>query len=125
MSVRIPIITLYGNLVVPIQGTIDDSMMSLLHGDVMSRIESDAPKGLIVDVSGIELMDSYVTRNIRDLALTARLMGLRSIVSGLRPEVAITLVEMGLEIPGVQTTLNVERALALLSAETDTEAPRA
>jgi rsbT antagonist protein RsbS len=121
MSVRIPIINLYDNLVVPIQGRVEDSMMSLLHGDVMSRIETDNPRGLIIDVSGIEVMDTYLTRNIRDLALTARLMGLQSVVSGLRPEVAITLIEMGLEIQGVQTALNVERALAILSTDDDVE----
>jgi rsbT antagonist protein RsbS len=114
-TMRIPIIQLYGNLVVPIQGSVDDATMTLLHNDVMHRIEACGARGLVIDVSGIELMDSYLTRNIRDLALTARLMGLRSVVSGLMPEVAITVIEMGLEIPGVETALNVERALDLLS----------
>ena len=59
----------------------------------------------------MDLMDSFLTRNIRDLALTARLMGVNTVVSGLQPAVAITLVEMGMEIPGIKTTLNLERAL--------------
>jgi rsbT antagonist protein RsbS len=60
------------------------------------------------------VLDSYMTRNLRDLALSARLMGVTAVVSGLRPAVAITLIEMGLEIPGVYTALDLERALELL-----------
>jgi rsbT antagonist protein RsbS len=114
-SDRIPIINLYSNLIVPIQGAIGDNVMAQLQEDVTRRIEGGGAKGLVIDVSGIEIMDSFMTRNIRDLALTARLMGVHTVVSGLRPAVAITLVEMGLEIPGIQTTLNLERAIECLA----------
>lgn len=114
-SERIPIINLYSNLIVPIQGAIGDNVMAQLQEDVTRRIEGGDAKGLVIDVSGIEIMDSFMTRNIRDLALTARLMGVHTVVSGLRPAVAITLVEMGLEIPGIQTTLNLERAIECLA----------
>jgi rsbT antagonist protein RsbS len=112
---RIPIINLYANLIVPIQGTIGDNAMAQLTDDVTRRIEGDCARGLVIDVSGVALMDSFITRNIRDLALTARLMGVNTVVSGLQPAVAITLVEMGLEIQGLQTTLNLERALEHLA----------
>ena len=112
---RIPIINLYANLIVPIQGTIGDNAMAQLTDDVTRRIEGDGARGLVIDVSGVALMDSFITRNIRDLALTARLMGVNTVVSGLQPAVAITLVEMGLEIQGLQTTLNLERALEHLA----------
>jgi rsbT antagonist protein RsbS len=108
---RIPIINLYSNLIVPIQGAIGDVEMTQLTEDVTGRIEKDGARGLVIDVSGVALMDSFITRNIRDLALTARLMGVWTVVSGLQPAVAITLVEMGLEIQGLDTTLNLERAL--------------
>jgi rsbT antagonist protein RsbS len=111
---RIPIISLYGNLIVPIQGAIGDKAMALLSDDVARAIDSDTARGLVIDVSGIALMDSFVTRNIRDLALTARLMGIPAILSGLQPAVAITLIEMGLDIHGLETTLNLERALERL-----------
>jgi rsbT antagonist protein RsbS len=111
---RIPVIGLYGNLIVPIQGAISDDVMGGLQQDVTRRIEEGGVRGLVVDVSGVEVLDSYLTRNLRDLALTARLMGVVAVVSGLRPAVAITLVEMGLEIPGVHTALNLERALETL-----------
>jgi rsbT antagonist protein RsbS len=111
---KIPVIGLYGNLIVPIQGAISDHVMAALQVDVTSRIEEGGVRGLVVDVSGVEVLDSYLTRNLRDLAVTARLMGVIAVVSGLRPAVAITLVEMGLEIPGVLTALNLERALEAL-----------
>jgi rsbT antagonist protein RsbS len=124
---KIPIIGLYGNLIVPIQGAISDDVMGALQQDVTQRIEDGGVRGLVVDVSGVEVLDSYLTRNLRDLALTARLMGVVAVVSGLRPALAITLVEMGLEIPGVPTALNLERALEALyeRQEEETGAPRA
>jgi rsbT antagonist protein RsbS len=122
MDFRIPIIDLYSNLVVPIQGAIDDDAMARLQEDVTQRIQADGARGLVIDVSGIEFLDSFMTKNLRDLALTARLMGVLAVVSGLRPAVAITLIEMGLEIPGVKTTLNLERALEALFAAQEEEA---
>jgi rsbT antagonist protein RsbS len=113
---RIPIIGLYDDLIVPIQGAIADDVMVTLQNDVTRRIQDGNVRGLVVDVSGVETLDSFLTRNLRDLALSARLMGVTAVVSGLRPAVAITLVEMGLEIPGVHTALNLERALELLHA---------
>jgi rsbT antagonist protein RsbS len=111
---RVPIISLYGNLIVPIQGAVGDQLMAQLSDDVSRAIDRDTARGLIIDVSAISLMDSFVTRNIRDLALTARLMGIPTIVSGLQPAVAVTLIEMGLDIQGLETTLNLERALERL-----------
>lgn len=118
---RIPIINLYRNLIVPIQGAVVDATMTRLIEDVTTRIERDGASGLVIDVSGVEVMDSFMTRNIRDLALTARLMGVHTVVSGLAPAVAIALVEMGLELGvsgagqhGLVTTLNLERAIEVL-----------
>jgi rsbT antagonist protein RsbS len=119
---RIPIIGLYDDLIVPIQGAIADDVMVTLQDDVTRRIQDGNVRGLVVDVSGVETLDSFLTRNLRDLALSARLMGVTAVVSGLRPAVAITLVEMGLEIPGVHTALNLERALELLQAAREEEA---
>jgi rsbT antagonist protein RsbS len=111
---RIPIINLHSNLIVPIQGSLGDNVLAQLQDDVTHRIETDGAMGLVIDVSGVTLLDSFMTRSIRDLALTARLMGVRTVVSGLGPAVAMTLVEMGLEIPGIRTALNLERALECL-----------
>jgi rsbT antagonist protein RsbS len=119
---RIPIINLYSNLIVPIQGVLGDNVLTQLQDDVTRRIEEDGARGLVIDVSGVNLLDSFMTRSIRDLALTARLMGVETVVSGLGPAVAITLVEMGLEIPGIETTLNLERAIEVLAHRQDEEA---
>jgi rsbT antagonist protein RsbS len=117
MSHSTPIIRLYGNLIVPIQAAISDEGISKLREDVTARIATDGSRGLILDLSGLAFMDSFVTRVVRDLALIARLMGVTTVLSGLAPEVAITLIEMGLELPGVVTALNLERAIEELSKQ--------
>jgi len=70
--------------------------------------------GLIIDTTGVEIMDSYIGRAINDIGCTARLMGVDTVLVGIRPEVAITLVEMGLEIDSVQTALDIDGALEML-----------
>lgn len=115
---RIPVISLYGTLIVPVQGTIGDELLENLRHDVTSRIEQEDARGLVIDISGVDLLDSYMTRCIRDLALVVKLMGVPTVVAGARSDVAITIVEMGLEIPGVATRLNLERALEYLVAIT-------
>src|SRR5438105_303690 len=111
MEFATPIIRLYDNLIVPLQGGMSDETVSRLREDVTARIASESAKGLILDISALAYMDSFVTRVVRDLALIARLMGVSTVVCGLSPEIAITLVDMGLELPGVITTLNLERAV--------------
>ena len=110
-----PLIRLYGNLIVPIHGSISDAGIAALQEQVTDRISSERVYGLVLDVSALAYMDSFVTRVVRDLALIARLMGVTTVVAGLSAEVAITIVEMGLEIPGVATALNLERALEQLT----------
>ena len=112
---RTPIVRLYHNLIVPIQGSLADDMVSDLQEQVARRVVTDGAKGLIIDVSAVDIMDSYVTRIVRDLALTARLMGVRTVLSGVQVNVAITMIEMGMELSGVKTTLNLERALEHLT----------
>lgn len=114
-SFRTPIVRLYRNLIVPIQGTLADGMVADLQEQVAERVVADNAKGLIIDVSAVDVMDSYVTRIVRDLALTARLMGVRTVLSGVQVNVAITMIEMGMELSGVKTTLNLERALEHLA----------
>jgi rsbT antagonist protein RsbS len=112
-----PIIRLYENLIVPVHGSISDAGIAALREQVTDRISTDRVHGLVLDVSGLAYMDSFVTRVVRDLALIARLMGVQTVVAGLSAEVAITIVEMGLEIPGVSTALNLERALEQLAKQ--------
>jgi rsbT antagonist protein RsbS len=116
----IPLIRLFGNLIVPIQVSLSDSLVERLRDDVTLAIEQGRVSGLIVDLSGVDMMDSYITRCIRDLALSARLMGVDTVVCGIPRAVVITLVEMGLGIPGIASALNLDRALErLVSGEPD------
>jgi rsbT antagonist protein RsbS len=73
-----------------------------------------SPRGLVLDLAAVDLMDSYITRCVRDLAVSARLMGVPTVVCGVRPVVADTLVEMGLELGDVLTALNLDSALRIL-----------
>lgn len=111
---RIPIIKLYSNLIVPIQELLADAALEQLRYEVTRRIVDDGAEGVILDVSAVAIMDSYFTRVVRDIAMSAQLMGARTVLCGVPPAVAITMVEMGLDIPGIATTLDLERALAYL-----------
>lgn len=113
-TVRIPIIKLRDVLIVSIQVSLSDAVVMQLKDDITNKIEHTQARALVIDVSGIDLMDSYISRAIRDIGLVARLMGVETVISGLDPMIAMTLVEMGLELKGVRTALDLESALALL-----------
>jgi rsbT antagonist protein RsbS len=110
----IPLISLYGNLIVSVQVALSDNLVTRLVADVTRAIETTPVSGLIIDISGVDVMDSYITRCIRDLAMTARLMGTETVICGMRPVVVMTMVEMGLDLQGVSSALNLERALESL-----------
>ena len=114
-TARIPIIKLYDNLIVSIQVALSDRLVMLLKDDITLQIEESGARGLVVDVSGIDVMDSYISRAIRDIGLIAQLMGVRTVISGMDPMIAMTLVEMGLDLKGVYSALNLEMALELLA----------
>ncbi len=110
----IPLIRLFDNLIVSIQVELSDAIIERLMAQITAKIESTNVSGLILDFSGAYMMDSHITRRVYDIAMTARIMGVDTVVCGLRASVVITLTEMGLSMPGVATALNLERALELL-----------
>lgn len=116
-GVRIPIIKLYKNLIVSIQMALSDQLVMQLKEDITSRIDATGARGLIIDVSGIDIMDSYISRSIHDIAQVAKLMGVSTVISGMDAMIAMTLVEMGMEIKNVQSALNLEAALELLEQQ--------
>lgn len=122
-NVRIPIIRLYGNVIVPVQVGLTDELVRQLKDDVTREIERVGAAGLVLDLTGADAMDSYITGAIRDLSLMARLMGVRTVISSLAPTIAVTLVEMGMELSGVATALNLEAALEMLRAPEDATEP--
>ena len=119
---KIPIIKLYDNLIVSIQVALSDLVIALLKDDFTSEIERTKARGLVIDVSGIDVMDSYISRAIRDIGLIARLMGVQTVISGMDPMIAMTLVEMGMDLKGVATELDLESALDLLAEDESTAA---
>lgn len=108
------LMTVERTLLVQLNPELTDSAVRQLRDAVGRTLEAQALRGLVLDLASVEVMDSYITRCIRDLALCARLMGVPTIVCGVQPAVADTLVEMGLELGEVQTVLNVDVALRTL-----------
>ena len=118
---RIPIIRLYGYLIVSIQVALSDRLVAQLKDDTTALIERTEARGLIIDLSGIDVMDSYISRAIRDLGMVARLMGVETVISGMDSMIAMTLVEMGLSLSGVSCSLNLETAIEMLDRVADAD----
>lgn len=118
-TTKIPIIKLYDNLIVSIQVDLSDDVVLQLKEDIVNTIIHTEATGLVLDVSGIDLMDSFITRAINDIGKAARLMGVESVVAGLSPMIAMTLVEMGMHFEGVKPVLNLEAALEHLARKAE------
>src|SRR4051812_24841020 len=101
-------------LLVQLNQTLTDSAGRELRALVGMTLERNALRGLVLDLASVDAMDSYITRCIRDLAISARLMGVPTVVCGVQPAVADTLVEMGMDLGGIRTALNLDSALRIL-----------
>ena len=110
-----PIIRLRDVILVAIQVDPTDDMLRALRDELAHEIERASTRGVVIEVSGIGTFDSFIARSIRDTAHMARLMGASTVVAGLDPGIAITLVEMGLTLTGVATARDLEGALASLT----------
>jgi rsbT antagonist protein RsbS len=112
----VPVLALGDVLLVSLQGELHDGAAEQLQHDISQRIASSATpvNGVVIDISGVEIVDSFLGRVLVEIAASSRLLAARTVLAGMRPAVAITLVEMGLTLPGLGTALNVERALSLL-----------
>jgi rsbT antagonist protein RsbS len=111
---RVPVIPLWDYLIVPLQGDVTDAQAARLTEDVLNRLRARSHHGLVVDLSGLWMVDSHICAVLANLAASSELMGTRTVISGLSPEVALTLQAMGVELEGVQTALNLEQGLELL-----------
>jgi rsbT antagonist protein RsbS len=111
---RIPVIRLWDHLLVPLQGDVTDAQAQLLSDEVLHRVRRTRCVGLVIDVSGLGFIDSHLCFVLRNLATSARLMGTNTVVSGMSPEIAMTLQSMGLSLEGVPTALDLDHALELL-----------
>jgi rsbT antagonist protein RsbS len=111
---RIPIIKLWTLLLVPLQGELTDNLANQLTTEVLARIHEQGCSGLIIDITGLWLVDSHLCAVLSELSSAASLMGARTLLSGMKPDIALTLETMGVELKGVRTTLNLEDALSAL-----------
>ena len=113
---RIPILKLGHLLLVSIQVDMHDRMAMALQEDLSRADRRDGRRGVLIDISALELVDSFIGRMLADIAGIARVLDAETVVVGMRPVVAITLVDLGLTLPGVRTALTVERGMAMLPA---------
>ena len=113
---RIPILNMGRLLLVTIQVDMHDELAMTLQEDLTSRIVKDQAQGVLIDISSLEIVDSFIGRMIANIAGMARLLDAETVLVGMRPAVAITLVELGMSLPGVRTALNVDKGMAMLEA---------
>ena len=119
---RIPIIKLWHLLLVPLQGEMTDELASHLTGEVLDRIHELGCSGLVIDITGLWIVDSHLCAVLSQLSAAASLMGARTLISGMKPDIALTLETMGVQLKGVSTTLDLEGALDVLGIRSPTEA---
>ena len=103
-------------LLVTIQVDMHDQLALTLQDDLTGRIVRDRARGVLIDISSLEIVDSFIGRMLGNIAAMSRVLDAETVVVGMRPAVAITLVELGLSMPGVRTSLNVDKGMELLRA---------
>jgi rsbT antagonist protein RsbS len=111
---RIPILKMGSFLLVTIQVDMHDQLALQLQDDLTGRIVSAKARGVLIDISSLEIVDSFIGRMISNIAAMARVLDAETVVVGMQPAVAITLVELGLSLEGVRTALNIDKGMLLL-----------
>jgi rsbT antagonist protein RsbS len=111
---RIPVLKMGNCLLVSIQVDMHDRLAVALQDDLTGKISSTRARGVLIDISALDVVDSFIGRMLGNIAAMAQVLDARTVVVGMRPAVAITLVELGLQLPGVQTALDVEKGMALI-----------
>ena len=114
---HIPVLSLGDVLLVSIQVDLEDQLALRLQEDLSNRIVDTGAHGVIIDISALDIVDSFVGRTLATIASISRVLDAETVVVGMRPAVAITLVELGLSLPGIRTALNVELGMALLARD--------
>jgi rsbT antagonist protein RsbS len=118
---RIPILKMGAVLLVTIQVDMHDQLAMTLQEDLTEKIVTAKARGVLIDISSLEVVDSFIGRMLGNIASMSRILDAQTVVVGMQPAVAITLVELGLSLPGVRTALNVEKGIELLHATVEAE----
>jgi rsbT antagonist protein RsbS len=116
---KIPILRMGEFLLVSIQVDMHDQLALRLQDELSNAIQKHASKGVLIDISTMEMVDSFIGRMVADISGMAKILGAETVLVGMQPAVAITLVELGLSLPGVATALNVERGMEQLRRKLD------
>ena len=115
---EVPILKQQHNLIATIQAALTDEDLLKLRDALVARVGKDRSRGVIVDVTALDVLDSFASRTLRDLAYMIRLRGAETVIVGIQPEVAFAMVQMGLNLEGVATALDLEEGLAYLDLRT-------
>ncbi len=118
---RIPILRMGRVLLVTIQVDMHDQLAVTLQDDLTAKIVETSAGGVLIDISSLEVVDSFIGRILGNIATMSRVLDAQTVVVGMQPAVAITLVELGMSLPGIRTALNVEKGMALLRASMEAE----
>ena len=118
---HIPILRLGRFLLVTIQVDMHDRLAMVLQDELTSRIVSDEARGVLIDISALDVVDSFIGRMLSNIAGMARVLDAKTVVVGMQPSVAITLVELGLSLEGIRTALNIDFGMELLKADLERE----
>lgn len=121
---RVPILRLGDTLVTGLLSELDDTSAMALAEELTARIAEDGARGVLIDISRVQVIDSFVARALMELSTMAQLLGARVIVAGMSPPVAVTLVELGIDLSGVETALDAERGMAALGWSQTSAPPR-
>jgi rsbT antagonist protein RsbS len=116
---RIPILQMGQYLLVTIQVDMHDQLALTLQDDLSERISKTSARGVLIDISALDMVDSFIGRMIGTISGLSRIMDAETVLVGMQPAVAITLVELGMTLPGVSTALNVERGMRLLQTRVE------
>jgi rsbT antagonist protein RsbS len=120
---RVPILRLGDCLLVSIQVDMHDQLALTLQDDLTQKIVATRARAVLIDISALEMVDSFMGRMLGNIAAMSRILDAQTVVVGMRPAVAITLVELGLQLPGIRTALNVDAGLELLRSAIDRTEP--
>jgi rsbT antagonist protein RsbS len=116
---RIPLLKIGDFLLVTVQVDMHDRLAVALQDDLTERIVSSRARGVLIDISALDIVDSFIGRMLGNIAGMARILDAETVVVGMQPSVAITLVELGLSLPGIRTALNIDRGMEMLRAAAD------